>query len=63
MVKPYISRLDFISIKSFKIIEDIRITISKDHNNKYRLSIRNCIPNEACNRTYGSPELHAGRNL
>ena len=41
--------------KSFKIIENIRIRISKDHNSWDCLSIRNFIPNEACHRTYEPP--------
>ena len=36
--------------KSYKIIENIRITISKDHNNKDCLSLRNFIPHKAWER-------------
>ena len=41
--------------KSIKIIENIRITMSKDHNSQDSLSINHFIHNEACIRTYEPP--------
>ena len=41
--------------KSIKIVENIRITISKDHNSQDSLSINHFIHNEACIRTYEPP--------